>query len=302
MQTVATFTDPGGAELSPDIASHYSVLINWGDGNTSAGVISYDMGTFTVMGSHTYAEESSADDPVTNPYDITVTISHETAPDAIVHSSGVVHDPAVVATGGQVIAAVEGASTGSVLLATFTDPGGPEGLGGYSADINWGDGTGTLVGAGSITLNGSTFEVRGTHTYADEDGTPFTITITIHHEATTPQVVTSTANVSDPAVVATGGFLVTSNEGSSTGSALVATFTDPGNPTGNLTIEASGTDYVADIDWGDGSLNQPNSGTITYNSGTQKFEVRGSHTYTDGPNDYTITVVIHHEATTDADS
>ncbi len=40
-----------------------------------------------------------------------------------------------------------------------------------------------------------------------------------------------------------------------------------------------------------------NSGTITYNSGSQLFEVRGSHTYVADGN-YTITVQLHHEATT----
>ena len=37
----------------------YSASINWGDGNTSAGTITFDSGTgiFTVSGSNTYAEE-----------------------------------------------------------------------------------------------------------------------------------------------------------------------------------------------------------------------------------------------------
>ena len=52
-QTVATFTDPGGAEAHAD----YSASINWGDGTTSAGTISGPdaSGVFTVTGSHTYA-------------------------------------------------------------------------------------------------------------------------------------------------------------------------------------------------------------------------------------------------------
>jgi hypothetical protein len=37
-----------------------------------------------------------------------------------------------------------------------------------------------------------------------------------------------TATVSDPAVVATGGFTIQATEGSSTGTVTVATFVDPG--------------------------------------------------------------------------
>jgi hypothetical protein len=60
---VATFTntDPFGN------AASYTALINWGDGSTSAGVIS-GTGTLTVTGSHTYA------DPINEP--VQVKISH----------------------------------------------------------------------------------------------------------------------------------------------------------------------------------------------------------------------------------
>ena len=92
----------------------------------------------------------------------------------IVTSTANVSNPSVSALGGQTVAASETINTGPVLLATFTDPGGLEALGDYSANIQWGDGTGTQIGAGAITLNGTTFEVRGSHTYADETGTPFT--------------------------------------------------------------------------------------------------------------------------------
>ena len=52
MQTVATFTDPGGAEPLGD----YSALIDWGDGTApSAGTITFAGGIYTVQGSHTFA-------------------------------------------------------------------------------------------------------------------------------------------------------------------------------------------------------------------------------------------------------
>src|SRR5439155_1023412 len=159
--------------------------------------------------------------------------------------------------------------------ATFRDPGNPtpganEDAADYSASIAWGDGNTT---PGIITNNGDgTWTVRGSHTYVgdtingESEGVA-TITVTISHDATTPQVVTDTATITDPAVVPTGGFTFNAVEGSLSASQTVATFTDPGGP------EAL-TDYAASIDWGDGSSS---AGTITVSGGV--FTVKGSHTY-----------------------
>src|SRR5262249_26550226 len=72
VQTVATFTDPGGAE--PPAGD--SAPISWGDNNTSSGTIlgPNTDGVFTVQGSHTYGQAGS--------YPITVTIHHDSAVDA----------------------------------------------------------------------------------------------------------------------------------------------------------------------------------------------------------------------------
>jgi Ca2+-binding RTX toxin-like protein len=89
VQTVATFTDPGGAEGLDD----YSAVIDWGDGTTSAGTITAGLGgVFTVSGSHTYAVGLGTPsdfgntfcdaDPPSYHKTITVTISHEEAPTA----------------------------------------------------------------------------------------------------------------------------------------------------------------------------------------------------------------------------
>ena len=54
--TVGTFTDIGG----PEPLGNYSAMIDWGDGSSSIGTITQSGDTFTVQGSHTYAEESAA--------------------------------------------------------------------------------------------------------------------------------------------------------------------------------------------------------------------------------------------------
>src|SRR5438132_1503623 len=99
------------------------------------------------------------------------------------------------------------------------------------------------------------------------------MSVTISHDATAPQTVANTVNVGDPNVVATGGNTFNLTEGSATlTNVLVATFTDPGNPTG-LTEDAG--DYAAVINWGDGSSS---AGAIV-NNGDGTFSVYGSHTY-----------------------
>ena len=73
-QTVATFVDPGGAELG-GTAPGYQATIDWGDGaNTTTGTVTF-LGTqgsttqaFTVSGTHIYSANGN--------YPVTVTIAH----------------------------------------------------------------------------------------------------------------------------------------------------------------------------------------------------------------------------------
>jgi hypothetical protein len=192
-QTVATFTDPDGPELLPSIAAHYSATLDWGDGSApTAGTITFDNGVFTVSGGHTYAEEGR--------YTITTTVDHDTAPDVTATST---------ATGGFTLTAVRNAPFSGQTVAAFTDAGGAEPNGAdpnpdlfvhYTADLDWGDGTGTQQGGGVITFSGApgsttdAFTVTGDHTYLAIG--LYTITVTIRHEGAAPQVVTSRAVVS----------------------------------------------------------------------------------------------------------
>jgi hypothetical protein len=85
VQTVATFTDPGGAEPLAD----YSAMINWGDNGTSPGTIvgpSTD-GVFTIQASHTYIQPGS--------YPITVTVHHDSATEVQATSAAQV-DPRIL--------------------------------------------------------------------------------------------------------------------------------------------------------------------------------------------------------------
>src|SRR5262249_5148323 len=151
------------------------------------------------------------------------TASASVSLDISVSSSTVVPGP------GLTLAAVEGISTGDQAVATFTAPGQDTNVADFSADIDWGDGSGAE--AGTITLDPSTgvFTVHGSHTYAEE-GTQ-TLTVTIHHQTAASATVMSTANVADAALTAQGTSLTTEEGVAVNG--VVATFTDA-NPNGTV--------------------------------------------------------------------
>ena len=96
---VATFTDPEGA----DPLSAYIANIDWGDGQSSAGTITYDSGTqiFSVYGSYTYP--SPGNDT------ITVTIDHgNAAPGSATVVATVASGPTTTALGSSVARVVYG--------------------------------------------------------------------------------------------------------------------------------------------------------------------------------------------------
>jgi hypothetical protein len=260
--TAATFTDPG----SPDPASQFTASIAWGDGTTSAGSISGSAGSFTVTGTHTYADEISggsysvtvaeADTGFTsNPVGNTVTVAEG-------DSLSVPAAPAITATEGT-------AFSGSV--ATFIDDTNSNNdQTDFTATINWGDGT---TSAGTVNqTNGAVFEVDGSHTYADEGSFAVTATLSDDAPGTATATATGTATVAEADSFQPGPATVipTLTEGQEfTG--VVAHFSDPGYP-GN-----AATDFRATITWGDGTTS---AGTVSGGAGSD-LTVSGSHTYAD---------------------
>src|SRR5262249_24455325 len=146
---------------------------------------------------HKYAEESAADHAGSNPYQTSVTVSHGTASPTTTSASqsaqATVSDPSVLATGGLTFSAVEGGTLASgQVVATFTDPGGAEAVGDYTADIDFGDGGGVHAGAGTISFKSTsgTFTVTSniaSAAYAEEGNKP--LTVTVHHEGAQPVTV-----------------------------------------------------------------------------------------------------------------
>jgi hypothetical protein len=269
---VASFTDSS----TIDAAGVFSASIDWGDGTTTAGTVNGEDGSFIVTGGHTYAEEGDY------PLDVTVT---DTADAEILPLSGTVAvaDAPLTATGANVVA-TEGASTGQVTVATFTDANPDATAADFTATIDWGDGTSS---AGTVAVDGGGFSVDGAHTYAEEG--QYTVGVSIDDQGGSTAGTSGTAMVADAALTATAAN-VTAAAGASTGQVTVATFTDA-NP------DATAADFTATIAWGDGTTS---AGTIAALSGGG-FSVDGTHSYAE-EGQYTVGVSIDDKGGSTADT
>lgn len=187
----------------------------------------------------------------------------------------------------------EGASH-SFSLGSFSDPdGGP-----WTVDVNWGDGTPDAT----LTRNAPGALPARTHTYTEEGA--YTVTIAVTDTLTNQSdSKTFTVNVSDPPVVASGGFSFDANINTDTGVQALATFTDPGGAEPNVHDPSPATSaghYKATINWGDGSTSPGTIAPLTPATPAQVFTVTGSHTYTiESPvTGFNVVTTIDHEGVT----
>ena len=110
--------------------------------------------------SHTYADNGS--------YEVRLTVTDSLGGTGTTTRTLVVSNLAPTVTAAEPQEVDEGEEL-SIEVATFTDPGT---LDTHIAEIDWGDGTAEDVGSVTGT-------VPGTHTYADDTGGPFTVTVTV---------------------------------------------------------------------------------------------------------------------------
>ncbi len=187
---VASFTDSDG-NTNP---SKYTATINWGDGNSGPGIVSYTgtPGSFNVSGYHSYADEGS--------FTVTTTITDSDGPQTIVNSSATVSDAALKTgtvynfgvTAGQAFTHSFGYFSDAYTSAPSSD---------FSVSINWGDGTPNS--AGTVTSQGGgSFLVGGSHTYNAAGSYPVSFTITDDGGSSTTGNVTVTATGGSSAPVA----------------------------------------------------------------------------------------------------
>jgi hypothetical protein len=208
-----------------------------------------------VQGSHTYNVEEGSKT-------ITVTLHHDTAPDATATSTATV--AAGLTPTGLTLAATEGAQF-SGTVATFTDADPDATAADYTASIAWGDGV-TTTGQ-VVNSPGGGFAVTGSHTYGEEAASlPVAVTIT-DVAANAQATANSLINVADALLTTVSSTPVSAVEGAKF-SAQLGTFFDPD-------LGATTGDYTVTITWGDHSSS---AGTVTA-LGNGLFAVNGTHTY-----------------------
>src|SRR5262249_56175288 len=235
-------------------ANQFSAIIDWGDGNLSAGTITKSATGFSVSGSHAYSTMTTYNGKVTiyGPEDYATAQTSFTA-----NVGDSVLSPDVMTTG---LAQQNVAYTGTVVA--FADSDRTTSASSYTAVINWGDGSPTSTG--TVTGSAGHFVVTGTHT-GTQIGPP-TVSVTITDAAHTQLIVTNTFIVHS-SLGAVVGVDVTLPRNTFT-IVQVATFTDA-DPT------RTSSAYQTQIDWGDGS--PLDSGFV--GGGNGSFTVSGAHTY-----------------------
>ena len=158
---VASFAVPGGLATPGD----YSATINWGDGTVTAlGTITGSFGSFSVGGTHTYAEEGSHTVTVTvkavvNPSNSSTATSTATVVDAPLHAGALAIPPV-------------SQHHATSLSLQFTDDNPGATASDFTASINWGD---DVTTGGTIFRSGNAFFVSMSHTYARFGDHPVTV-------------------------------------------------------------------------------------------------------------------------------
>jgi PKD repeat protein len=259
----ATFTDANTGALPSD----FTATINWGDSTAATtGAVTGSGGSYSIAATHQYAEEGT--------YTVSIAVADDGGSSTSLGTTATVSDPAVVGTGGFVVTAVEGKPSATQTVATFTDPGGAEAIGNYSASIDWGDGT--AQSAGVITLASGVYTVQGNHTYADEGA--YTVRVHLVHESASATDVTSSAVVADNIPVLSCELHQGKNKHDVT---LTGTYTD-------TAVEG----HTLLISWGDGSFNIINLGVASSGSFTQTHHYHGNGGGLVESGGHTFTIVV----------
>jgi hypothetical protein len=201
---VASFTDPDTAATS----SEYTATIDWGDSSAldSTAVIAGGAGSFTVSGTHTYADEGT--------YGVTVTVTDvdNASNTATANSTANVGDAALAST-----CATPPASSTSFNgnVANLIDANSQATTADFTATISWGDGSSS---AGTVSgPTGGPFTVSGSHTYGSTGPESISATVTDDGGSTTS---VSGCTVLIFAPVSTGGAFVIGDGNSAPGTAV----------------------------------------------------------------------------------
>jgi hypothetical protein len=249
------FSGPVGSVTDSDpLAQVQNVTINWGDGqSTQATLNAAGPGSFTVAGSHLYAEEGD--------YSVTINARDNNGHVASDTATAKVKDAAVSVVLSP-LALGEGLPfTG--ILGSISDADPNAGVADFQAIIEWGDGTSSV---GEITaVGGPSFDISGSHTYLEEGS--YSLKITVADVGGSIATATEIVGVSDGFLRVTGVPLGPQVEGTS--------FTAVMAHVGDTDPNGAASDYSASIYWGDGTTSAASIGA----NASGGFDVFGSHVY-----------------------
>ncbi|HEY2251016.1 MAG TPA: right-handed parallel beta-helix repeat-containing protein, partial [Planctomycetaceae bacterium] len=284
---LATFTD---SDPSADLAD-YTVIVNWGGTPAGAGAAFAQLvsradtfSTWQVVGSVTYPEAG------TNTAQVTVNDAGGSELHASQETFVVAEAPLTDTTNTTTYNALEGNSTGSIVLATFSDAN-PQAANDYVLSVDWG---GTLIGAGTASIQlvsrsatASTWRVVGSATYAEPGNATVSVTVNDVDGASTSTNATRVGVADAPLTDTTPLQTLGATAGINSGTLVLATFTD-GDPSAPL------ADYTPIVNWGGTVTGTPSYSVqlVSRTATVSNWQVVGSVTYP-AESVFTVTVTVN---------
>jgi len=210
---LATFTDPNPLATTADVTA----TIDWGDGTPVGGPLALQQigvtpltspspgePIFDVLGSHTYAVETSITPflPLTFTIDVTTSGGVSTTLSSPLGGGVTVLDAPLFGENSYPVTGTAGISTGTVPIASFLDAN----TNATSAELNtlpgstevfWGDGSSTPLSAANYTASNSAggvvFTIDAAHTYAQ--AAQYTISVNVTDEGGQTTSICATASI-----------------------------------------------------------------------------------------------------------
>ena len=250
-------------------ALDFTASIDWGDGTPhDVATIVPDVapGTFKIMGDHTYAEA--------NGYTIQINLQDSDGEADTLSTHMVVDDAPLTGSASNFTPSVNILYSGAV--ATLSDGNPLASASDYTGTIDWGDGASDT--AVFVNTGPGTFNISGSHTYANQGAYQVKVAVNDTEGSTLSLTGSATVMIPAPHVVAK---VVKAVEG--------ALFNGPVAFFSDDSPNVSASSFSATINWGDGTTS---AGNVVSN-GSGGFNVTGNHLYAEeGLYSTTVTVAV----------
>jgi uncharacterized repeat protein (TIGR01451 family) len=175
----ASATGVSLADTLGSVLSFRSATTTQGNFSQASGVVTFTIGTIASGGTVTATVTAQAieDGSTSNSATSSTTSADPTSSNNTAAVTTVVSEPAIVVSGSF---RTKSRTLTNIVAATFTHASGVEPASAFIATINWGDGT---TSTGAITLSGTTYTVRGSHTFTSTGNKWHTISVSVREVA-----------------------------------------------------------------------------------------------------------------------